>query len=422
MTTGALALIIFVAILAQVGVVASLGLYRRRRQFWGPGARAGETSPVAREFAPTPRTPGPAWDGFREFVVRRRAMEDGIRSICSFYLSPADGRPLPAYTPGQCLTFKLLVEDPTTGEPKTIVRCYSLSDRPRPDHYRISIKKIPAPVERPNAPPGLSSSYFHDHVHNASRLMVKAPSGHFHLMAQEGVPVVLVAGGIGITPMLSIVNTLLDSASQTEAWLYWGVRNGAEHIMKAHLQSLAETHTNFHLHVCYSNPSDADVEGVDYRHRGRVDVALLRTTLRLTRHQFYVCGPKSMMESMVPALEEWGVNAGDIHYESFGPASLTRRAKRERTPETAAARPITVTFSHSGKRIAWDPGAGSLLEFAETAGIEVASGCRAGSCGTCQTALEGGEVDYQQRPDVDLEPGHCLLCITTPSGDLTLAA
>ena len=75
-----------------------------------------------------------------------------------------------------------------------------------------------------------------------------------------------------------------------------------------------------------------------------------------------------------------------------------------------------------GKQIAWDPGAGSLLEFAETAGIEVASGCRAGSCGTCQTALEGGEVDYQQRPDVDLEPGHCLLCITTPSGDLTLAA
>ena len=189
--------------------------------------------------------------------------------------------------------------------------------------------------------------------------------------------------------------------------------------MKEHLQTLAGRHDNFHLHVCYSAPDESDIEGTDYDHPGRVDVPLLRNTLKLTRYQFYVCGPKPMMESLVPALEQWGVDSGDIHYESFGPATLV---KREKPARTASATPISVTFSLSGKTLSWDPSADSLLEFAEANAIEVESGCRAGSCGTCQTALTAGEVDYSQQPDADIEPGHCLLCIATPRCDLVLEA
>lgn len=427
MSTGTLALVILIAIIAQVAIVALIGIYRRRREYH---EQAGEKR-VDETLASTAQISEPslvkkagdarpAWEGFREFQVKQKVVEDGNKTICSFYLVPVDGRPLPAYKPGQYLTFKLLIKDQHSQEQKTVVRCYSLSDAPRPDYYRVTIKRVPAPVDQPNVLPGLSSNYFHDQIMEGSCLQVKAPSGHFHLIEDESLPVVLIGGGIGITPMLSILNTLLEQGSKREVWLFYGVRNGDEHIMKQHLETLVDTYENFHLHVCYSAPHENDVEGVDYQHRGRVDIPLLRTTLKLMRYQFYVCGPKPMMESMIPGLEDWGVDSGDIFYESFGPATLIRHEKA--VGEAVSRQPITVTFSRSGKAIQWDPATGSLLEFAESNAIDVVSGCRAGSCGSCQTAVTTGEVDYNQQPDADVEPGHCLLCISIPKTDLTLDA
>jgi ferredoxin-NADP reductase len=426
MTTASLALIIVAGILGQVAVVALLGLYRRKRQYRNSEHRtAAEQSPTLPRSGSDSGSPedggASGWDGFREFVVKRRVVEDGMASVCSFYLAPADGKPIPSFRPGQYLTFKLAIEDPASGRAKRAVRCYSLSDRPRQNQYRVSIKRIAPPPDKPDAPPGLSSNYFHDHVTEGSRLWIKAPAGHFYLVEDEPLPVVLVAGGIGITPMMSIINSLLEGGSSRPLWLYYGVRSGAEHVMKAHLQTLAESHRNFHLHVCYSRPGAEDVEGVDYQHRGHVDLSLLRTTLNLARYQFYVCGPRPMMESLVPALQEWGVPTGDIYYESFGPASLSRHREPERKPERSA-QTISVTFSKSGKSIPWDATTPSLLAFAEANGIEIASGCRAGSCGSCQTSVASGEVEYSQQPDAEIEPGHCLLCISVPKNDLTLIA
>ena len=206
---------------------------------------------------------------------------------------------------------------------------------------------------------------------------------------------------------------------EREIWLYYGVRNGNEHIMKEHLQALARTHDDFHLHVCYSAPDKNDVEDMDYQHHGWVDIPLLRATLKLRRHQFYVCGPKPMMETLVPGLEEWGVDRGDIHYESFGHATLI---KHEKTAQQATTQPISVTFSRSRKSFLWDRTADSLLDVAQANGIEIESGCRAGSCGSCQTAMTAGQVEYSQEPDADVVPGHCLVCIATPKSDLTLDA
>ena len=421
MTTGTLALVILIAILAQAGVAALIALRRRQRRFRELAGRGGE--PSAHSAAPTSVPPTSSvdnWTGFREFSVQQREFEDESRSICSFYLVPCDGKPLPSFRPGQFLTFRLAVGDRAKGESSNVVRCYSLSDAPRPDYYRVSIKRVPAPPDHPDAPPGVSSGFFHDHVQVGDRLMIRPPSGHFHLIEDEPLPIVLIGGGIGITPMLSILNSVLERGIGREIWLYYGIRNGSEHIMKGYLQALADKHDNFHLHVCYSAPGEDDVEGVDYDHRGRVDLPLLRNTLRLASYQFYVCGPKPMMESLVPGLEEWGVDSGDIYYESFGPATLR---KHERPAlEATDAQPVNITFSRSGKRLTWDPAAGSLLEFAESNGIDVDSGCRAGSCGSCQTALTAGEVEYSQQPDADIEPGHCLLCIATPGCDLVLEA
>lgn len=425
MTTGTLALLILAAILAQVAIAASIGLYRRRRQYREPGER--RVPPIGVSAAPTAHSPvlessfpSGAWTGFREFSVQRREFEDSGRSVCSFYLVPSDGEPLPPFKPGQFLTFRLAVKHPVTAEPSTVVRCYSLSDAPRPDHYRISVKRVPVPPDRPDLPPGISSGFFHDQVREGDRLMVKAPSGHFYLVEDEPLPIVLIAGGIGITPLLSMLNSVLKGEIRRDVWLYYGVRNGGEHVMKEHLRQLAGRHDNFHLHVCYSAPRESDAEGTDYHHRGRIAVPLLRHTLKLARYQFYVCGPRPMMESLIPGLAEWGVDTADIHYESFGPATLAQRPTLAATAGDAP--PVSITFSRSGKHLSWDASAGSLLEFAEANAVEVESGCRAGSCGTCQTALKAGEVHYAQQPDADIEPGHCLLCIATPKSDLVLEA
>jgi ferredoxin-NADP reductase len=422
MTPATLALIIIAVILVQVTIAMLFGFYRRKSEYKELD-QCKNTPQTVSTLTPSISADemlnsNLAWEGFREFFVQRREFEDTNHSICSFYLVPVDGQPLPVFRPGQFLTFKLLIEDHISQRLKTVVRCYSLSDSPKSDYYRVSIKRVPAPNEHPEMAPGLSSNFFHEHVHENSPVLLKAPSGHFYLQEDVHLPIVLIGGGIGITPMLSILNTVLESGINREVWLYYGLRNGDEHIMKEHLQALARTYDNFHLHVCYSSPNEKDIEGIDYQHRGRVSISLLRNTLKLMHYQFYVCGPKPLMESMVPGLQEWGVDSSDIYYESFGPATLIKHKKV--VDKTDNIKAMNITFRQSGKTILWDTAADSLLDFAEANNIEVESGCRAGSCGSCQTAVESGEVNYNQSADADVTPGHCLLCISTPKSDLIL--
>ena len=351
-----------------------------------------------------------AWSGYRDFRVERKLVEDAAQAVCSFHLVPADGQALPAFLPGQFLTFRLDVG--TTDAPQALVRCYSLSDAPRPDHYRVSIKRVPG---------GRSSNFFHDHVAVGSRLQVRAPGGHFHL-GRGDAPLVLIGGGIGITPMLSMLYWCLAEQPGREVWLFYGARHGRELVMKSHLEALAAQHGNFHLWLCLSDPAPQDAAGRDYQHQGRVDVALLRLLLPLKPYHFYLCGPTAMLESLVPALDDWGVPAARIHFEAFGPASIKRHASPAAETTPAQDSDIVVTFARSGKRLPWQPAAGSLLAFAEASGIAVASSCRAGSCGSCQTTIAAGAVAYRQAPDYDPEPGTCLLCACAPKTSLTLEA
>ena len=360
-----------------------------------------------------------AWTGLRTFRVDSKTVEDAVQSVCSFYLVPEDGEPLPSFLPGQFLTFRLDV--PTSaGGSEQIIRCYSLSDAPNPDSYRISIKRVPSPAGS-NFPPGRSSNHFHEHVEVGSLLQVRAPSGHFHIERSEA-PVVLIGCGIGITPMLSMLNWSLAEQKGREVWLFYGVRHGRELVMKSHLEALTAAHTNFHLRVCFSDPQAEDVAGRDYQHHGRVDVNLLRMQLPIKPYHYYICGPSPMMESLVPALEDWGVRDSHIHFEAFGPASIKRRNSVTAAPSATKAGDLIVTFAQSGKKLAWPTATGNLLEFAEASGVSVNSGCRAGGCGSCQTTILSGEVSYHQPPDFDPEPGTCLLCVCTPKTSLTLEA
>ncbi|MBF0354060.1 MAG: 2Fe-2S iron-sulfur cluster binding domain-containing protein [Alphaproteobacteria bacterium] len=409
MTALELFLYILCGIIVQIALFALLAFKRHWQKYDSLKRRSSEIEESE------PDVPMPSWEGFRDFRVVRKCFEDSSRSVCSFHLVPVDAKPLASFLPGQFLTFRLNVGDPS-GDGKSITRCYSLSDRPGLDHYRISVKRLASP----GCPAGLSSNHLHDNIQEGSVLSAKAPSGLFHLRPGSS-PVVLIAGGIGITPVLCMLNASLQSGSKREIWLFYGVRSGAEHVMKAHLEELAARHTNFRLRVCYSRPNPSDRTGQDFQHQGHVDLTLLRLNLSPKSYDFYVCGPRAMMETLVPSLHEWGVSSHRIHYEAFGPASLTQSANPT-VPEQSSAQAISVTFSKSAKTLVWDNGSASLLDFAEKNGIRVDSGCRAGGCGTCQTPIESGEVEYLHTPDFDVEPGCCLLCSSRPSRDLVLSA
>ena len=355
-----------------------------------------------------------SWNGFRKFEIAEKREE--VDGVCSFYLRPHDKRPLPPFMPGQFLTFKLDIPD----QPKDVIRCYSLSDAPNPDYFRVTIKKVPPPRDRPELPSGLSSSFFHEQLEQGDILDVKAPSGHFFLDTATQTPIVLIGGGVGITPVLSMLNAVTNAASKREVWFFLGVRTKAEHPMKEHLEALAREHENVHLNICYSDPADDCEEGVDYQHKGHVSVDLFKKVLPSNNYEFYFCGPPPMMNALDEQLKEWGVPESRINYEAFGPATVKKL--KEPAEGAAAASDIQVTFTRSNKTVAWNPSIGSLLDFAEDNGVNIDFGCRAGNCGTCLTAIQSGEVDYLGPPGEMPEQGSCLVCLCVPKGNLELDA
>jgi ferredoxin-NADP reductase len=423
MTSLSLLLWIILGVALQLAIFLGISFWRHWLNYHALRSGAAELDlPVTQDISRDEEAAVIAtWPGYRTFRVDRRVIEDASQSVCSFYLKPEDGQPLPPFKPGQFLTFRLNIPA-ASGNTEQVMRCYSLSDAPRSDCYRVSIKRM-LPPPGSHFPPGRSSTYFHDRVTAGSLLQVRAPAGHFHIDRSDA-PVVLVAGGIGVTPMLSMLNWCLAEQPGREIWLFYGVRNSRELVTKAHLEMLAKVHPNFQLRLCFSDPLQEDVVERDYQYRGCIDVGLLRIQLPLRLYHFYICGPSPMLESLVPSLEEWGVTGERIHYEAFGPSSIKyKQHPVVAVPQTKAmATEVVVTFAKSGKQFPWQTDAGNLLTFAESHGIAVSSCCRAGSCGTCQTAILAGEVDYRQPPDCDPEPGTCLLCSCTPKTDVTLEA
>ncbi len=357
------------------------------------------------------------WNGCRKFTVAKKVRE--CEDVHAFYLKPHDGRPLPAFKPGQYLTFQLDLP----GRDKPLVRCYSLSDSAhQKDYYRVTIKKEQAPPDRPELPPGAGSTYFTEVVKEGDILNVKAPTGHFFLDMTRMNPVVLIAGGVGITPMLCMANAIAASGSKRVAYFFFGVRNQREHIHKAELEKLAAEHENIHLHVCYSRPGPDEVKGRDYHHEGRVCIELLKAVLPANNFEYYLCGNGAFMKSLTDGLEAWGVPEKDVHFEAFGPATVKKKTVPPTPTETVHLARLEVTFSRSGKTLRWEPAAGNLLEFARAENVKIDSGCCAGSCGSCVVAIKSGEVDYISQPSSLPDAGTCLACVCRPKTHLVIDA
>lgn len=366
------------------------------------------------------------WNGVRKFVVDRKVVE--AENVCSFYLVPHDRKPLPLFQPGQFLTFKLRLE----GEDKPVVRCYSISSAPNPDYYRITVKRVPPPPGDGQVPPGLVSNYFHDHINEGDILDAEAPRGKFCIDPLLRRPLVLIAGGVGITPFASMIRAILDTDSQREVVLFYGVRTPEDAALAAELHEITADADNIAIHTCYSHYS-GDQALRERQYTEHASVELMKRVLGSNNYDYYLCGPPPMMDSLIAQLQDWGVPKSQIFTEAFGAAtgkavSKVQMSRREAGGEekpsapAEAAKSFEVKFSRSSKSTKWDSSSANLLEFARNQNIEIESGCEIGHCGTCVVAVKSGAVICLNDQCAPTEEGTCLACISIPDGDLVLDA
>lgn len=362
------------------------------------------------------------WNGYRKFEVLRKV--EVCRDVFAFDLVPHDKRQLPWFKPGQYLTFGLKIP----GEDKDLVRCYSLSSSPTDlESYRVTIKREPAPRDKPDVPPGRASGYFADVVKEGDLLDAKAPAGNFFLDLEKNHSIVLLAGGVGVTPMLCMAKAVAAGSIEREVHFFFGCRSGDEHIHRDEIEALAGVN-GIKTHICYSRPREQDVQGKDYDHEGRVTPQLLREELGVRNYEFYMCGNGNFMNTLHEGLLEWGVPEKKIHFESFGPATVKKKSqtvfkKRETmrlTKEDLGPAP-KITFAKTGKSVEWNDSEGNLWEFAKANDVRIDYSCGTGQCGSCQVAIKSGGVEYLSEPN-DPEEGCCFTCVSIPKADLVLDA
>jgi nitric oxide dioxygenase len=251
------------------------------------------------------------WAGWRAFVVERVEAESEI--IKSFYLRPADGAQVIRHQPGQYLTFKLDVSGHGT-----LKRNYSISSAPSDTGYRITVKREPAPADRPDAPAGLASNWLHDQAAPGTVLQVAPPAGDFVLEVGER-PLVLLSGGVGLTPMVSMLEAIVQDGAPAETWYVHGAQNRRVHAMGGRIRELEASNEDVTAVCFYAEPEADDVHGEHYDEHGFISVDWLRRHTPFEEALFYLCGPKPFLRALVTELLAAGVDASRIRYEFFGP-------------------------------------------------------------------------------------------------------
>lgn len=272
------------------------------------------------------------WEKFRQFTVDKIVPE--AKGINSFYLKPEDGKPLPEYKPGQYITVRVHLP---TGE--TTMRNYTLSDAPNSGYFRITVKEEPRPEGMDVVvPEGIVSHYLHG-LKVGEKLELRPPMGNFYWLSTQASsrPMVLISGGVGITPLLSILNTVLESGSARDVYFIHSTKNEQTHVMKEPVSSLAEKYPNLHIKTAYTQ-SEANAKSLGLCDRqGRIDEEWLQSILPTKDCDYYFCGPVGFALMLQHILRNWQVPASQIHHEVFGPALAEAPAPGESGVHFSAA-------------------------------------------------------------------------------------
>ncbi|SCB49836.1 NO-inducible flavohemoprotein [Rhizobium multihospitium] len=244
------------------------------------------------------------WSGWRRFRIAGKQRESDI--ITSFVLEPEDHEAVVRHLPGQYLTFRIAV--PGRGEYR---RNYSISSAPNGKTYRISVKREPL---------GVISNYLHDSVMEGDVLDIAPPAGDFFLKEDTTRPIVLLSGGVGLTPMISMLETMTARDGNASVYYVHGAEDGRVHAMGEHVRKLIFAHEGMRSAIFYRTPHSEDRKGVHYDQEGFVTLEWLSENTPLKEADIYLCGPKPFLAVFVNGLAKAGVPKDRIHYEFFGPA------------------------------------------------------------------------------------------------------
>jgi ferredoxin-NADP reductase len=370
-------------------------------------------SPVARPGA-TPAERGVAlapdlvpsrpnsWTG----LLRVARIFQETPDVKSFRLAEPSGGLLPfLYLPGQFVTV-------TVGfDGQRDKRSYSLASSPTQRAYcEITVKR----EER-----GAISRFLHDQLKEGDTLEITAPSGRFTFTGEDADSVVLIAGGVGVTPLMSAVRYLTGLSWPGDVFFFFAVRGEADVIYREELEYLVRRHPNLHLVVVAERVESA---GWPYG-TGRINRELIEADVpRPASRRFHVCGPPPMMDAVKAILAELGVPAEQIRTEVFAGKEPPRPALQ--VPTARDTQVAIVTFAKS-RRTAMLPPTRTVLEASEDVGVNIEYSCRTGTCGVCRTKLLDGTVTMEVEDGLepgDKEAGIILACQARATADVTVDA
>lgn len=352
------------------------------------------------------------WSG--ELKVARVFDETG--DVRTFRLVAPDGSPPPfQHQPGQYLTLALDLGG------QRVNRSYTIASSPtRGGHVEITVKRLAD---------GRGSPHVHKALVEGATVKVSAPAGKFVFTGAGVDRVLLLAGGVGVTPLMAMARYLTDRGWPGHVHFVFSVRTPADVIFADELAYLARRHPNFHLCIVATQAGD-DWKG----ERGRVSLELLRREVPgLERTPVYLCGPEGMMDAMRALLVGGGVPAEAIHTEAFaspavaadaGPAMLTTAAVVAAATRRPSDAPVAIRFKRSGREgeLSADR---TVLDAAEECGVDLPFECRSGVCGQCKTRLVSGEVTMDSADALSAAErgrGLILACQARAVGDVVVDA
>ena len=358
------------------------------------------------------------WSG----ALRVAAIFRETPTVKTFRLVEPGGGDVPfTFMPGQFLTVSAELDG------KTARRSYTVASSPtQRSHVEVTVKREEQ---------GLISRHLHDRVAVGDSLEVSAPSGVFTFMGEEA-SIVLIAGGVGITPMMSVVRYLTDRSYPCEIFFLYGARSPDEFVFREELEYLQKRHANLHVAATMSRAEGTAWMGAT----GPISKEFIaRSVPEIARRRVHLCGPPPMMEAVKAALAELGVPKDQVRTEAFGPArgvapgtpaplptphpapSPVPAPAADAVPRVATAE---VRFTRSGKAGALAPDQ-TVLEAVEAIGVEIDYSCRVGICGTCKVPLLKGAVTMEVEEGLSPEEkarGVILACQAKSVGSLEVEA
>ena len=352
------------------------------------------------------------WSNGRHVVRCVKAIQEtsDVKTYCFMAEQPI----MFFFKPGQFVTLELEIN----GE--QVFRSYTISSSPSvPYSFSITVKRVPG---------GLVSNWLHDNLVEGTVLAVHGPAGAFNSIDFPATKVLMLSGGVGITPVMSMARWAYDTNADVDMVFVHSTRTPGDIIFHRELDTMSSRVSNFHLHlICERIESGQAWHG----HRGFLDLLRLQLIAPdFLEREVFCCGPTPYMSAVRKLLMQAGFDMDRYHEESFGATPVEEEDQAVLEAENAAEEAkaattedfLQVAFAQTGKSVMISSQE-TLHAAAANLGLHIPKACGMGICGTCKVLVKEGETNMQHNggiTDEDVEAGYVLSCCTMPKGDVVV--